>query len=271
MTNPGEILRHARLTRGIAQLELALRIGVSQRHVSFVEGGRASPSRDLILSWMREVGAPLSLRNAALARAGYAPAFPKTKLSDASMAPAMAALSSMLQGHEPFPGIVFDADWMMLELNEGGQWLCAILLPEFLATVADPRGGMDMIAALEHPGGLFSRMRDPQLAGSALLSQLRAEQWARPALKPRIERFETSLIERFGGCETSEARQPGEPYLNLVFDTELGVLSFFTIQSVFGLPQDVTLASLRTELWFPSDEATREVMRARAGCISREA
>lgn len=89
----GNPLRHARATRDVSQRELALRLGVSQRHVSYVEGNRARPSRDLIVSWIREVGAPLSLCNAALLPAGFAPSYGEARLDDARIAPALAALA----------------------------------------------------------------------------------------------------------------------------------------------------------------------------------
>lgn len=266
MRTLGSLLRHTRSARRLSQLELALRMNVSQRHVSFVEGDRARPSREMILNWMREVGASLSIRNAALLLAGYTPVLTETDPADARLAPARAALSRMLEAHEPLAGFVFDADWTMVELNGGGQWLCSMLMPEFWATLADTRGrGMDMIAGLTHPHGLLSRMREPCVAGTALLDQLRAEQWARPGLEPRADALEASLAERFGPHRGDDCRAPGEPYLNLVFDTGFGPLAFFTIQSVFALPQDVTLASMRIELWFPADDATRAVMTNRSG------
>ena len=256
----GELLRHTRVARGISQFDLALELGVSQRHVSFVESGRARPSRDLILSWTREVGAPLSLRNAALLQAGFSPAYGQAGFDDARMAPALAALTRMLDMHEPFTGLVFDVDWIIRMTNPSGQWLASILLPDALGRAPDASHGLDMIGALTHPGGLLSRMRDPWTGGGALLDQLRSEQWMRPELKPRIDVYEQSLVDRFGRRPASDQRPPSEPCLNLVFDTEVATLSFFTIQSVFALPQDVTLASLRVELWFPADDATRVAM-----------
>lgn len=255
----GGILRRARLDAGWSQLDLSLRLGVSQRHLSFVEGGRARPSRELIQSWMREAGAPASVANAALLRAGYA----SVEGAEAAPSPACAALRQVLEAHEPNPAFVFGPDWMMVRLNRAGQWLCREVMPDAVAHMESLESGIDMIGTVTHRGGLMARMRDPWIAGGALLDQLRNEQWAWPELKPRIDLFEASLVARFGPRPASHRRAAGEPCLNLVFDTALGVLSFFTIQSVFALPQDVTPASLRLELWFPADDATRAVLRAR--------
>jgi transcriptional regulator with XRE-family HTH domain len=261
VAEPGGVLRRARLAAGCSQLDLALRLGVSQRHLSFVERGRARPSRNLILAWMREAAAPPALTNAALNRAGYV----SIDSGEAGPSPACAALRQVLDVHEPYPALVFGPDWVIIKANVAGQWLCRALMPEATGHLASTESGLDMIATLAHPDGLMARMRDPWVAGGALLDQLRNEEWAWPGLKPRTDAFEASLLARFGPRPPSVRRAAGEPCLNLVFDTPLGALSFFTIQSVFALPQDVTPASLRIELWFPADEATRAVMRARRG------
>lgn len=263
MTCLADNLRVMRTSRGIPQLELALRLGVSQRHVSFVELGRARPSRNLILSWARETGASMDERNAALVSAGFSPAFLEFGSEHVRNSPAFRALSEMLVAHEPYPGIVFDADWMICAMNECGQWLCTVGMAGFVTSMDGPPTEMDMIAAVAHPGGLLSRVRNAPEIGFALLTQLRAEQMTRPALRPRIDRLEESLKERFGHAAIGQPRAAGEPHLNLIMDTEFGTLSLLLVQTVFGLPQNVTPASLRTELWFPMDDHTRRVMALR--------
>lgn len=260
-THVGRLLKQVRERLGVSQLELALRLNVSQRHVSFIEGGRARPSRDLIENWTRETDAPLSLRNAALHQAGYAPAYSEFSLGDPRLAGGLAALQRTLDMHEPYAGIVFDADWHAHLANRSAQWLIAQNLPGFLAELEDPSGGFSMIDALIHPGGLFCQMRDPWIGGGALLDQLRNERWVRPSLGPRSDEVEASMIARFGPRPARATRGDADPYLNLVFDSPLGTMAFFTIQSVFAIPQDVTLASLRMELWFPADESTRQIMQ----------
>jgi transcriptional regulator with XRE-family HTH domain len=94
-------LQTARKSKRLSQLELALRMGVSQRHVSFVESGRAQPSRELLLSWLHELQAPLALRNVALQQAGFAPVYRGSELADAVLAPVRDALGQLLQAHDP--------------------------------------------------------------------------------------------------------------------------------------------------------------------------
>jgi len=257
----GEVLRDARASIGASQLDMALRLGISQRHVSFVETGRSRPSRDLILNWMSEASAPVSIRNAALHSAGFAVTGEDPTPANDAIGRTPAVVERVLAAHEPLPGMVFGADWRMVSLSPGGQWLFAMVMREFLAGVPDIARGWDMLAGLGHEGGLLSRMRDPWRVGGALLNQLRIEQWTRPALRPRIDRVEQALRRRYGADAREPLPEPHEPGLTLVFDTPVGVLSFFTVQSVFMLPQDVTPGSLRTGLWYAGDDATREIMR----------
>ena len=123
-----ETLQSARKACRISQLELALRLDVSQRHVSFVESGRAQPSRGLLLAWLDQLKAPLALRNVALQQAGFAPAYSRIELQDAVLAPARSALTQLLQASDPQPAMLMDAAWNMLELNRGALWLAQLLI-----------------------------------------------------------------------------------------------------------------------------------------------
>lgn len=260
----GRNLKGMRTALGVSQMELALRLGISQRHLSFVEQGRAKPSRDLVLRWSRETGASADDRNAALLSAGFAPAFREFGADQVRETPGFKALSEMLVAHEPHPGIVFNADWMINAMTEGGQWLCGLALTDFLASMTGPPTQMDMIAALIHPGGMLSKVRNAPEVGFALLRQLRAEQLARPSLAERVDRLEQSLVQRYGADGADPSRAAGDPYLRVVMDTEMGSLSFLLVQTVFGLPHSISSASLRTELWFPTDDQTRRVMATRS-------
>jgi transcriptional regulator with XRE-family HTH domain len=249
-----------RIGLGISQLELALRLGMSQRHIGFVELGRARPSMNLILNWTRETGGTIDERNAALVSAGYSPALVRSDRVDDD-SPALRALADMLAAHDPFPGIVFDADWMIKASNDGGQWLCDVAMPGFYEPSDPPPDDLDMIACVTHPGGLLSRVANAGATGYALLEQMRMEELTRPSLKQRIDAFEASIIERYGPFDRS-VRSPGDTHLRVVLETDHGEMTFLLVQSVFGLPQNATQQSLRLELWFPADEATRHRMGA---------
>lgn len=256
----GEILKEARRRRRLSQLDLALALGVSQRHVSFVESGRSRPGRDLIINWMTELEAPASLRNAALLSAGYALLADPGRPRPLALERATPVHHRVLDAHDPMPGMIFDADWRMLRLNAGARWLFGLVMPEFLGPAGATAEGWDMIAGIAHPGGLLSRMPEPWIIGRRHLAQLRIEQLNRPALKPRVDALEHVLRATFGDRLIDAAGPAPEPGLNLQFDTAHGRLSFFTVQSVFKLPQDVAPTTARTGLWFAQDGATRDVL-----------
>lgn len=251
----GDILKTARKVRGTSQLDLALALGISQRHVSFVERGRSRPSRDLILNWMEEVGATVSARNAALIGAGFATGGRGLVLPERPSP----AHHQVLSAHDPLPGLIFDADWRMVQMNAGATWIFHHLMAGFLASPEGQVPCWDMIAGVAHAGGLLSRMVDPWIYGGHLLRQLRFEEMTRPSLAPRVAALEQVLRARFGDQMMIEPGQ-FEPGLDLHFDTAYGRLSFFSVQSMFQLPQDTVPTSVRVGLWFPASAAARTVL-----------
>lgn len=157
------VLQQVRQQRRWSQLELSFRLGVSQRHVSFVESGRAKPSRGLLVAWLQELDAPLALRNHALVQAGYAPAYGSAPMDDPALAEADGALEHLLHAHDPMPALVLDALWNVVRLNRGGQWLAGVLMP---TAVAGPTAApINLLDALAHPDGL-TRLVAGQRAGT---------------------------------------------------------------------------------------------------------
>ena len=259
--NPGltDTLKQARKARRLSQLELSLRVGVSQRHLSFVESGRANPSRQLLAAWLQELDAPLALRNAAMLQAGYAPTYGAAPLSDPTLASANEAMRQLLESHDPMPAFVIDAQWNLLRLNQGGQWLATALMPW---TAELPAGTpLNMLDLLAHPHGLASHMLNLNEVGPALLSHLRDEASVQPVIAPRVEAFAAFLGQRIGvqNLRTDVPRFTA-PLLTSRFVTAHGELAFFSMFTTFGTPQDITLASLRVEHMFAADAATRAIL-----------
>jgi transcriptional regulator with XRE-family HTH domain len=260
-----QTLQQARKARRLSQLELSLRMGVSQRHVSFVETGRAKPSRELLLAWLAELEAPLVLRNAALLQAGYAPVYGAAALEDPALAPAHEAILRLLETHDPMPAFVIDADWQLLHLNRGGRWLAATLLPAPLLATA-PGAPVNLLDLLAHPEGFTRSMVNLAEVGPPFLAHLREDAALRPALAPRVEAFAALLRERVGEKRLRRTPpRPTTPVLTTRYATPHGELAFFSLFTTFGSPQDITLASLRLEHLFAADEATRGVLRAEVG------
>ena len=259
-------LQQARKARRLSQLELSLRVGVSQRHVSFVESGRAKPSRTLLMSWLQELEAPLAVRNAAMLQAGYAPAFSAAALTDPLLAQANDALVHLLQAHDPMPAFVMDALWNVLHFNKGGKWLAGLLMPwaaDALAAVGTTttHTTINMLDLLAHPQGFTKHITNLNEVGPALLAHLRDDASVQPALAPKVEAFAALLGDRLG-AQNLHSGWPYQtaPVLTTRFDTPHGELAFFSMFSTFGTPQDITLASLRVEHLFAADAVTRAVV-----------
>lgn len=259
-------LQTARKSKRLSQLELALRMGVSQRHVSFVESGRARPSRELLLSWLHELQAPLALRNVALQQAGFAPVYRGSELADAVLAPVRDALGRLLQAHDPMPAMVMDAAWNVLQMNRGAQWLATTLMP-WLADLP-PGQPINMIDAMLHPEGMTKHITNLAEVAPALLAHMRDDARVVPDILPRVEQLAQQLQQRLGKRVLSPWPRQMAPVLTTRFATRHGELGFFSMFSTFGTPQDITLASLRVEHVFPADEGTRAVLTANLSQIA---
>ncbi|MCP9271572.1 helix-turn-helix domain-containing protein [Mycolicibacterium arenosum] len=254
----GEHLRRWRNRVGLSQMRVAHDCNVSTRHLSFVETGRARPSRELIVYLARSLGATNEELNVCLLAGGFAPRHMVELAGD--LHAVSDALVEMIDRHNPYPAFVFSPDWMTVRVNAGGQWLCSVLMPDLWSAVADPRVGVDMLDALTRSDGLLSQMRNAACTGWALLRQLRMEQLTNPDLQARVDAFEASLLRRYPAFDADEEGDRDDPTLHLDFDTVHGPVSFFTVQSVIGMPQQVTVATPRVEMWFPADQHTRQVM-----------
>jgi transcriptional regulator with XRE-family HTH domain len=253
------LLRGSRTEAGISQLELSLRLGVSQRHVGFVELGRARPSRPLLINWLHEIGVGSAERSAALLLAGYSPMVSRRGRAESDARDDVAFRAIAL--HHPNPGLVFDADWRVVRMNAAAQWLCRLVMPELTHELTRDGQPLDMLAVLADPRGWLARSRDPIPVAAALLAQLRAEQWLRPDLTPRVDALEAALCDRYGSLATDSARDPRVTSFSVTIDTAIGPISFSAMQAVFGLPHDSNGERLRAELWFPADAGTAELLR----------
>jgi transcriptional regulator with XRE-family HTH domain len=258
-----ETLQAARKSKRISQLELAFRMGISQRHVSFVESGRAQPSRELLLSWLHELQAPLALRNVALQQAGFAPVYRGSELSDAVLAPVRDALIRLLAAHDPMPAMVMDAAWNVLQMNRGAQWLALTLMP-WIAHLPQAQP-INMLDAMLHPEGMTRHMTNLEEVAPAMLAHLRDDASVVPELLPRVDLLAAHIQNRVGKRPLPPWPRQMAPVLTTRFSTAHGELAFFSMFSTFGTPQDITLASLRVEHVFPADDLTRAVIAAQVG------
>lgn len=251
-------LRQLRNTLRISQLELSLRLNISQRHVSFVESGRANPSRELLLAWLRELQTPLAISNEVMLQAGYAPAYDETSLDDPSLSQANFALEQLLKAHEPTPTFVLDCHWNILRLNHGGQWLAATLMPWTVELMG--RSPLNMLDLLIHPEGLSKSILNLEEVASPILALLRHEASIQTSLAPKVEAFVDLLTKKLGSKIAHKTPPPTAPILTTRYDTPHGELAFFSMFTTFGTPQNITLASLRVEHLFAANDETQRIL-----------
>ena len=246
-----------RRQRRISQLELGLRAGVSQRHLSCIETGRAQPTRSTLLALLDALDAPLPERNAALLAAGLAPAYSQHGLHAPQLAPAREALHQLLHAPGSPPALVLDAEWNLVMANAGVQRLLEVLgLPM-------PAGPANLLDWLLAEGGLRACLLNEAEVCSEVLHRARREAQQLPALAARLQRLQSQLPHW-----PSPAAQA--PLLLTRLRSRAGELRLFSMFTSFGAPLDVTLASLRIEHLFAADEATARVLSAQQGQEGQE-
>ncbi len=249
----GTHLRALRTARRLSQMELSMRAGVSQRHLSWIETGRARPSREMLLALLDALDAPLPERNDSLLAAGYAPAFAQRPLAAPEMQPVRAAVQHLLDAHDPAPALVLDAAWNVVQVNGGLHRLLALL-------GVDPSlldGSPNMLELTFAPGGLRTLFVNADEVCQDVWSRANREAAHVPELARRIERLRAHAP----ASAPRAALQHQAPLLLARLASSRGELAFFSTFTTFGAPLDVTVASLRVEHLFPADARTREALQ----------
>jgi transcriptional regulator with XRE-family HTH domain len=250
----GALLRGWRQRRSLSQLELALNAAVSSRHVSFLETGRARPSREMLLHLAEHLEVPLRERNGLLLAAGYAPQYAERQLDQPEMAPVREALERFLRAHEPYPALVLDRHYNLVSANDAVAVLTAGVAPELLAPPANA------LRATLHPSGMAPRIKNLGEWSAHLLHRLRRQ--ASLTGDPELERLHDELSGYPGvSSEPPPEESTGADILlalRLVHDA--GELAFFSTVSTFGTAIDITLAELSIEAFYPANAATATVL-----------
>lgn len=241
------LLPALRRERHISQLELSLRVGVSQRHLSCIETGRARPSREMLIALLDALEAPLARRNEALLAAGYAPHYPRRSLDDPDLAEVRQALHHLLDAHDPAPALVLDGGWNLVMANRGAHRLMTLIGVDADAML---QPGFNLLRACLAPGGLRALCENEDEVCAALWSRANHEAVHFPELKPLLEELRPHVSARVTPSSHT-------PLLHTRLRSSAGPLSLFSAFTSFGSPLDVTLASLRVEHFFPADAATR--------------
>jgi transcriptional regulator with XRE-family HTH domain len=285
-TQVGPLLREWRERRRLSQLELAVEAGVSARHVSFVENGRARPSPEMVLHLAERLDVPLRERNQLLLSAGYAPVYGQRTLDDAGMEPVRDAIELVLAGHEPYPALVVDQHWTMVAANRGLAVLTEGVAPELL----EPP--VNVLRVALHPGGLATRIvnlpewrthlldrLDRQIAATndPVLLKLREELTGFPAPAGDGREGQDRDVHGVGiggtaahGNGNGAAKPPVTTGAKLASDIVVCLrlrvgdaeLTFFSTIATFGTAVDVTISELAIESFFPADRSTADYLQS---------
>jgi transcriptional regulator with XRE-family HTH domain len=250
----GELLRDWRRRRRLSQLELALQAGVSSRHLSFVETGRARPSSEMVLQLAEELDVPLRDRNHLLLAAGYAPAFAERELDAPEMGPVRDAIDALLLGHEPYPALVIDRHWGLVAANRP----VGVLIAEVSADLMQPP--VNVLRLSLHPEGLAPRILNLQQWRAHLLDRLNHE--ALTSGDAALEKLYDELAAYPAGGDVV-AVDTSIAHIAVPLRVRHGdrELSFLSTKTTFGTAVDVTVAELSIESFFPADRETADAMR----------
>jgi transcriptional regulator with XRE-family HTH domain len=251
----GMLLRDWRRRRRLSQLDLALEVGISTRHLSFVETGRSRPSPEMLERLAGALQVPLRERNQLLLAAGYAPQYEARTLDDPALAPIRDALGRLLTGHEPYPALAVDRAWNLVASNAALGPLLEGVSPELL----EPP--VNCMRLSLHPDGLAPRILNLGEWRGHLLHRLDRQ------LKLTGDRELGDLLEELRGYPAGEpAVGPGTPaeevMVTLRLATERGELTFFSTVTTFGTALDITVSEISIEAFFPADTQTTEALSA---------
>lgn len=252
----GRLLRQWRTTRHLSQLALATEAGISTRHLSFLETGRAQPSREMVQLLTGMLDVPLGERNALLVSAGYAPVYGERPLGAPELEPVRRALQFILEQQEPYPAFVLDGQWNIVMHNDASRRIFGLFPKKYdaesanvMKTVFDPQRLRQYITNWEEVAecAMHSIHREVATTGSDAVIRLREELLAYPGVPSR--------------WAAPDGLAPMAPLVNMKLRKDDLSLAFFSTITMFATPRDVTLQQLKIECFFPADTVTEQVAR----------
>ena len=247
-------LRRWRRARRWSQLELALRAGTTQRHLSYMEQGRSAPGRTMVVRLAETLGLSLRERNALLMAAGYAPVFPESSLDGEALRPLREAVARVLDGHMPYPAVAVRPYGEIVAANDAVSVLFEGAAERLLAPP------VNVLRLAVHPEGMAPRVRNLGEWGRHIVDSLRAQLLRSP--DPALESFVAELEGYLPAVE------PGEGHLGFAVPLQLrcasGELALITTLTSFATAVDVTLAEVHLEAFLPADAETARILAARA-------
>jgi transcriptional regulator with XRE-family HTH domain len=261
----GPMLRTWRRRRGASQLALALQSGVSQRHVSFLESGRAKPSREMVVQLTTALDVPLRQRNTMLLAAGFAPAYRESNLGAPELTPVRQAIDRMLKQQEPYPAVVIDRLWNLQQANEAAQAFTVFLF-EGPPPLPPPGKSPNLLRWLLDPKALRAKVSNWEEVARYLVSTTYAEILADGGEPKALAFIEEIMAYPDVPASFRKLRFEERPAPVLTLDYIVGgkSLSVFTTIATLGTPQDVTLQEVRIECFFPADDRSDALFKSLA-------
>lgn len=247
----------------MSQQQLAIESEVSTRHISYVENGKSSPSREMVLILASALDLPLRERNALLSAAGFAPVYRETNLSAPEMLPIRRAFETILNHHEPYPAVVVTRTWDLVNMN---QAFARMLSSFFPSPPVDPIITRNLMHSLFHPAGVRPYVVNWEEVAGTLIDRLYRESIVE--LETSESRKLMDAVLAYPGVSTRlrnvDLTAPPEVCISVKLKKDELALEFFTTLTTLGTPMDVTAQELRIESYFPADEATGEWLRKAA-------
>ena len=248
MTQFAAAMKTWRKVRRLSQLDLAMEANVSSRHISFLETGRAKPSREMVGRLGDALRLPLASRNQLLTHAGFAVRYPGRDWSEAEMVPILAALDHTLKSHSPYPAFAVDRLWTVVRLNMPAERLFGML------GIAAGSSLIDLLYSDTLPTVIQNW---PEVAHHTAM-RLRTESAGQGGV-PELDRAVDHLVRvPYSSAETTSA------VISTIYNTGDLRLSLFSTIAQLGTPVDLTLDNLKIELFFPADRETELALRPMA-------
>ncbi|WP_406283148.1 helix-turn-helix domain-containing protein [Embleya sp. NBC_00896] len=248
----GELIRHWRQHRRLSQLELSVEVEVSTRHLSFIETGRSVPSREMVLRLAEYLEVPLRERNRLLLAAGHAPAYNESGLDAPELDSVKTALRQILAAHEPYPAVIVDRAWNIIDATSSIGLFANDVAPELTTPP------MNAYRVSLHPEGMAPLIVNYPQWRAHLLHRLRRQ--AVITADPVVQALYDEVCAYPGG-EPPTAAGPGAPAIPLQIRYGTEILSFVSTLATFGTAVDITLAEISIESFYPADKRTGQVLR----------
>lgn len=255
----GALLGQCRALRRVSQLTLAIEAQISSRHLSFLETGRAQPSREMVQRLAHVLDVPLSGQNALLVAAGYAPIYGERELSAPELEHVRRALEFILRQQEPYPAIVMDGRWDIIMRNEASQRIFGLFRPP---TKEGRKHALNGMRTVFHPQGIRQFLLNWDELAGPLIQTLHRE--AASGTNPTAASLRDELLAYPGvpaPWKLADPYTPVPPVLTMRLKKDDASCAFFSTLTALASPRDIMLQQLRIECFYPADAVTEETAR----------